>query len=167
VTERAPVVSESALERIADLWRGAWLEATPQAFERCCTPDVQYEDPITSDPIDGVGALAAHADRCRQAVPDMRLERSARCVVEGAFGCIPWRLVGNHRGEVASVPATDRFLVLHGVHYVELIDGRVRRARGFFDVYDAGVQLGLLPKRGSLTEVALLLLRGFGLRPRP
>ncbi len=49
---------------------------------------------------------------------------------------------------------------------LEVADGRVRRARGFFDLYDAAVQLGLLPARGSLAESALLLFRGFGLRPR-
>ena len=64
------------------------------------------------------------------------------------------------------MPGTGRFLVLHGVHYVELADGRVKRARGFFDLYDAAVQLGLLPARGSLAETAVLLVRGFGLRPR-
>ena len=47
---------------------------------------------------------------------------------------------------------------------MELTDGRVRRARGFFDLYDGAVQLGLLPQRGGLGEAALLLLRGFGLR---
>jgi hypothetical protein len=57
-------------------------------------------------------------------------------------------------------------MILHGIHYLELEGGRVRRARGFFDLYDAAIQLGLLPQRGSLTESALLLLRGFGLRPR-
>ena len=57
-------------------------------------------------------------------------------------------------------------MTLHGVHYVELSDGAVRRARGFFDLYDAATQLGLLPARGGLGETALLLLRGFGLRRR-
>ena len=46
-------------------------------------------------------------------------------------------------------------------------DGRVRRARGFFDLYDAATQLGLLPARGGLGETVLLMLRGFGLRRRP
>src|SRR5204862_14570 len=43
-------------------------------------------------------------------------------------------------------------------------DGRIRRARGFFDLYGAAMQLGLLPAHGSLGERALLVLRGFGLR---
>ena len=36
-------------------------------------------------------------------------------------------------------------MTLHGIHYIELDDGAVRRARGFFDLYDAATQLGLLP----------------------
>jgi len=75
-------------------------------------------------------------------------------------------VLGTHRGDLAGLPATGRFLTLHGIHYVEIADGRIRRARGFFDLYDAGAQLGLLPTRGGLGETALLLLRGFGLRPR-
>jgi hypothetical protein len=62
------------------------------------------------------------------------------------------------------LPATDRFLTVSGLHWIELVDGEVRRARGFFDLYGAAVQLGLLPERGGLGEAALLLLRGFGLR---
>jgi hypothetical protein len=66
----------------------------------------------------------------------------------------------------AILPATDRFVSLHGLHYLELVDGQVRRARGFFDLYDAATQLGLLPARGGMGETALLMLRGFGLRRR-
>ena len=38
------------------------------------------------------------------------------------------------------------------------------RVRAFFDLYDAAMQLGVLPARGTLGEKALLMLRGFGLR---
>jgi hypothetical protein len=85
-------------------------------------------------------------------------------VGDDAFACVPWRAAGTHRGQLAALPGSNRFVTLHGVHYMELADGRVRRARGFFDLYEAGIQRGLLPGRGSLSETALLLLRGFGLR---
>jgi hypothetical protein len=55
-------------------------------------------------------------------------------------------------------------VTIHGMHYLELVDGAVRRARGFFDLYDAAIQLGLLPARGGVGETALLLLRGFGVK---
>jgi hypothetical protein len=79
---------------------------------------------------------------------------------------VPWRAVGTHRGDIDILPASERFVTLHGLHYLELTDGLVRRARGFFDLYDAAAQLGLLPARGGLGETALLLLRGYGLRRR-
>jgi predicted ester cyclase len=159
-------LARSSVERLAELWRAAWADPSPETFGRCCTPDVRYEDPIATEPLQGLGPLTTQALLYRQALPDMRLEASARCVSETGFACIPWRAVGNHRGEVGDVPASGRFLILHGLHYVELSGGAVRRARGFFDLYDAAVQLGLLPRRGSLAETALLMVRGFGLRPR-
>ena len=57
---------------------------------------------------------------------------------------------------------------MHVVCWFELDPPRERlwRVRAFYDVWDAAVQLGVLPKRGSLGERAVLLLRGFGLRAR-
>jgi steroid delta-isomerase-like uncharacterized protein len=165
-------VSEEALEPLtpgsgawlAERWRQAWLEATPEAFGECCSVEVFYEDPLAIEPREGLGALAEHAGRLRAALPDLRVEAVGEAVVDERNGCLPWRLVGTHRGEVGDVPATGRFVTLSGIHYVALVDGRIRRARGFFDLYDAAVQLGMLPKRGSLGESAIMLLRGFGLR---
>ena len=57
-------------------------------------------------------------------------------------------------------------LDFQAVFFCELDDGLLRRARAFFDVYDVGVQLGVLPARGSLSAKALLALRGYGLRSR-
>jgi predicted ester cyclase len=133
-------------------------------FADCCTPDVGYEDPVAVDPLSGVGELERHAARLRAAFPDLRLERPSAPLGGGQIACIPWRAVGTHSGQLGMLPATDRFLTVSGLHWVELSDGRIRRARGFFDLYGAAVQLGLLPERGGLGEAALMLLRGFGLR---
>ena len=43
---------------------------------------------------------------------------------------------------------------------------RLWRVRAFFDAYNAAVQIGVLPARGTLGERAMLMLRGFGLRSR-
>jgi steroid delta-isomerase-like uncharacterized protein len=148
-------------------WRAAWLAGTPEAFGSCCHVDVLYEDPLEPEPVEGLAALAAHAARLRTAFPDLRIEEAGAPVIDGEHACVPWRVVGTHRGEVGTLPASGRFLTIHGVHYLELRDGDVRRARGFFDLYEVAVQLALLPKRGSLGESALMVLRGFGLlRPR-
>jgi hypothetical protein len=154
-----------ALDSLADRWRAGWQGG---GFESCCTPDVSYEDPVAVDPLRGVDALDRHAAALRAGFPDLRIDATAPALLRESHACIPWRVAGTHRGDLgAMLPATERFVALHGVHYVELTDGAVRRARGFFDLYDAATQLGLLPSRGGLGESALLLLRGFGLRRRP
>ena len=55
-------------------------------------------------------------------------------------------------------------MTVHVVFFAELRDGRFLRVRAFFDAYDAGVQLGVLPRPGTLGGRALLMLRGFGVR---
>lgn len=152
------------LDRLAERWLGAWVGRG--SFVDCCTPDVHYEDPVVRAPVVGAEALLGQAQALWRAFPDVRVDAAAPALQRDARGCIPWRASGTHRGTLGGLPASGRFVALHGVHYVELSDGLVRRARGFFDLYEAGVQTGLLPGRGGLGERALLLVRGFGLRPR-
>ena len=159
-------MTESLVEGLATRWRTAWSEGTRTSFAACCSAGVQYEDPVAREPLEGLDALAEHATRLRDALPDLRIESPGQAVTEGAFACVPWRLLGTHKGAVGAIPASNRFVVVQGVHYLEVADGRVRRARGFFDLYDAAIQLGLLPGRGSLAESALMIVRGFGLRAR-
>ena len=156
MTELVPI------DDLAAQWLGAWAGDGP--FDACCAHDIQYEDPLAKDPLRGLDALEDHAARLREALPDLRVERTGKTLAEGAYACVPWRVAGTHKNSTAALPATNRFLAVHGVHYLELTDGLVRRARGFFDLYDAATQLGILPARGGLGESVLLLLRGFGLR---
>jgi len=111
-------------------------------------------------------------------VADLRVRKSFNCrssspICRSGADLAPLdgkrvRLVGTYRKRLVAKkqgrPATDQFITIHGLHYLELSDGSVRRARGFFDLYDAATQLGLLPARGGMGEAALLLLRGFGVR---
>ncbi len=152
------------IDTLADCWASAWTGRV--GFLACCTPDVSYEDPVVVEPLRGVEALAAHAGALRAAFPDLRLERSARRVSDGSHACLPWRALGTQHGELPDLPPTRRRVTLHGVHYVEIVDGHIRRARGFFDLCGVATQLGLLPGRGSLGETAILMLRGFGLRAK-
>lgn len=161
----AAELARSELDRLAERWRRAWTGEV--GFDESCTPDVGYEDPVAVEPLTGVDALESHAAALRDALPDLTVEASSTPLARGTHACLPWRLAGTHRGDTATLPASGRFVVVQGLHYVELADGLVRRARGFFDLYDVATQLGLLPARGGIGETALLLLRGFGVRRRP
>lgn len=149
-------------DALAAQWVAAW--SGQSAFAACCAPDVQYEDPLATEPLIGTDALTAHAAALREWLPDLRVERTGMTLTGGDYACVPWRAAGTHKKGTLALPATNRFVTLHGLHYLELSDGSIRRVRGFFDLYDAATQLGLLPARGGVGESVLLLLRGFGLR---
>lgn len=153
-----------ALSGLSGRWRAAWAGADRSLLGELCTPDVQYEDPVAPEPLHGLEALVLHTEGLRRTFPDLRLEPTGAPLGDGRYACLPWRALATQRGPIADLPAGGRRLALHGLHYVELTDGRVRRARGFFDLHDAGAQLGLVPRRGSFGERAMLMLRGFGLR---
>ena len=98
--------------------------------------------------------------------PARRAHRAAASGDEH-YACIPWRAAGTHAGELGALPGSEP--LRHAPRPAlprARPTARVRRARGFFDLYDAAIQLGLLPARGGLGETALLLLRGFGLSAR-
>ena len=155
-------------DELFDGWERAWSGRDPSAFGPLCAPDVHYEDPLTDGPLRGAAALGDARPAPVGGVP-----RRARSSAPASAWptprsslAAPCRVLGTHRGALAGFPATGRSL--DGARRL-LVRARGRAAaavRAFFDVYGAAVQLGLLPRRRTLGERALLLLRGFGLRAR-
>jgi steroid delta-isomerase-like uncharacterized protein len=152
------------VDELIDGWQAAWSGKDASAFAEVCASGIQYEDPLTGQPLDGIDALSAHANRLWAGFPDARLERTGERLSNGRFVAAPCKALGTHRAALEGLPATNRFVVVHCVFYCELQHELLLRVRGFFDVYDAATQLGVLPARGTLGEKALLMLRGFGLR---
>jgi len=157
-------LSLDAVGRLVNGWEAAWTDKDSSAFAPLCTADVHYEDPLTPEPLEGSAELGRHAARLWSAFPDARLQRTGERLTNGRFVAAPCKLLATHREALEGLPATNRFVVVHCVFYLELRDECILRARSFFDLYDAAVQLGVLPARGTLGEKALLVLRGFGLR---
>jgi steroid delta-isomerase-like uncharacterized protein len=152
------------VDELFDGWESAWSSKDPEAFVEVCATTVHYEDPLTTEPLEGIEALARHAGRLWAGFPDARVEKTGERLSNGRFVAAPCKLLATHRAPLEGLPATNKFVVVHCVFYCELEHGLLWRIRGFYDLYDAATQLGLLPGRGSLGEKALLMLRGFGLR---
>jgi steroid delta-isomerase-like uncharacterized protein len=151
-------------DELIDQWEAAWSNKDPAAFAAVCTPDINYEDPVCSEPLEGPAELGRHAARMWAAFPDARMERTGERLSDDRYVAAPCKLLATHKEALEGLPATNRFVVVHCVFYCELRDERLLRVRAFFDLYEAAVQLGILPGRGTLGEKALLVLRGFGLR---
>jgi steroid delta-isomerase-like uncharacterized protein len=153
-----------SVDELIDGWEAAWSDKDTTAFAPVCTSDVHYQDPLTSEPLEGAAELGRHAARLWAAFPDARVERTGERLRDGTFVAAPCKLVATHSEPLEGLPATNRFIVVHCIFYCELAHERIHRVRAFFDLYDAAVQLGVLPGRGTLGAKALLVLRGFGLR---
>jgi steroid delta-isomerase-like uncharacterized protein len=152
------------VDALIDGWQAAWSGKESEAFAEVCASGIQYEDPLTTEPLKGLEQLAQHAERLWSAFPDARLERTGKRLRDDRFVAAPCKALGTHREPLEGLPATNRFVVVHCVFYCELQHELLLRVRGFYDVYDAATQLGVLPAHGTLGEKALLMLRGFGLR---
>ena len=152
------------VDELFDAWERAWSGRDPRAFEDVCVRGVHYEDPLTTEPLVGTRELSAHARRLWDAVPDARVNTTGARMSDGTFACAPCRLLGTHSGPLGRISPTHLPLTVHAVVYAELEDGLLKRVRAFFDVYEAAMSLGVLPKPGTAGERALLMLRGFGIR---
>ena len=164
MTEAAETPSPLTVDALIDGWEAAWSGKDEAAFAEVCDRRVHYEDPLTSEPLEGLDLLQNHASRLWAAFPDARMERTGDRLTDGHFVAAPCKVLGTHRAQLNGLPATNRFVVVHAIFYCEITHERLLRVRGFFDLYDVATQLGILPARGTLGEKALLMLRGFGLR---
>ena len=153
---------------LLDGFQQALVGRDRSAFAAYCALDVHYEDPLTGPALRGCDAVGDHFARLWVAVPDAQIEQAGERLSDGRYIAAPVRLAGTHTGELPSLPPTRKPFVVHGILYCELDPPRERlwRVRAFFDLYDASVQLGVLPAHGGVGERALMLLRGFGLRAR-
>jgi steroid delta-isomerase-like uncharacterized protein len=155
-----------ALDGLADAWEAAWSGGDPLAFAPLCAPDLHYEDPLTTAPLQGVAALGEHARRLWHAFPDVRLEPAGERLSNGRFVALPVHASGRNTGGLDGLPASHRALELHAVFWCELDLGRTRlwRVRAVYDAYGAAIALGLIPRPGTLRNRAVLALQGYGLR---
>ena len=155
-------------DALLDAFEAAWTARNPAAFYEMCAADVHYEDPFCPEPLEGPGAIGRHAERLWAGFPDVRADRSGERLTDGRYVAAPVKVVGTNSGELEGLPPTKRFVVVQVVLYCELTPDAdaLFRVRAFCDRYEAAIQLGLLPRPGTLGEKALLALRGFGLTPR-
>jgi len=153
------------VDELFDAWARAWSGRDPGAFAPLRADEFAYEDPLTPEPLEGAAALVEHARALWAAFPDARVNATGERLTDGRYACAPCKVLGTHEGAIGKVTPTGRFMVVHAIVYAELTgDGRLLRARAFYDAWGAATTLGVLPKPGTAGERALLLLRGFGLR---
>ena len=117
------------VDELFDAWERAWSGRDPAAFAPLCDPeDVHYEDPLTPEPLESAEAIAApRRSGCGRASRTRGCSGRARGWPTGDFAAAPMKLLGTHTAELEGLTPTHRFVIVHGVAYAELRDGRLHR----------------------------------------
>jgi steroid delta-isomerase-like uncharacterized protein len=139
-----------------DAYVGAWNYGDADAVAAFFAVDAVYDDRGAAERAQGRGAIRAHVAAVMRAFPDLRFE-----IVNGAHaGEVSWgewRAAMTHRGDLFGLAATGRRIESAGVDVARLGDDGL--VTGLVSYYDGAAilrQLGLLPRRGSRLERALL-----------
>src|SRR4051812_46370275 len=127
------------------------------------TDDVVWEDPALAEPARGPAAVQDFMRDACVAFPDLRFDESddPHLSVDGDEVAWRWRMRGTNTGRIdpPGFAATGRAIALDGVDLWRMREGRIARARAFYDFNALAVQLGLAPAPGSRMEKAAVTLQ--------
>ena len=143
-------------ERLMDAYLAAWNSGDPDAVAAFFAVDAVYDDRGAAEKAPGRGAIRAHLAAVMAAFPDLRFEivRNAH-VGDVSWG--EWRAAMTHRGNLFGLAATGRRIGSAGVDVARLgDDGLITELISYYDGAAMMRDLGLLPRRGSRLERALL-----------
>jgi steroid delta-isomerase-like uncharacterized protein len=117
-----------------------------------CTPGVELITVPTGQTLQGAEGLTQFLQGWAVAFPDSKVE-TTRIIADDANAVMEFTGAGTHGGPLQTpageVPATGRPLTLQFCQFLELEDGKIARARLYFDAMSMLGQLGVLPAPGQ------------------
>jgi len=129
-------------KEVAQRWVAAYNSHDPDAAAALYDNDVTNDQFPWGKTVTGRDAMRSTYSHIFRAFPDIRVEienlteAESRAVVE-------WRFSGTMKGEFAGFPPTNRSFNLRGCEVFEIVDGRIRLQRGYWDKATLFDQLGI------------------------
>jgi steroid delta-isomerase-like uncharacterized protein len=143
-------------ERLTADYVGAWNAHDPDAVAAFFAPSAIYDDRGASELVTGRPAIRAHVDAVMTGFPDLRFEITRVAHGDG-FSAGEWRARMTHGGRFLGLAATGRRAESAGVDVATLdAGGLITHLVSYYDGAALMRDLGLLPRRGSRAERALL-----------
>ncbi len=171
--ERTDIGAVHAAGEALTAWYAAWNAHDIAGISDLCTPDIVYEDPGSPwGPIRGREHVRRLVEHYLRASPDFRLDEHERwAAADGSVIASYFTATSTVTGPVdpPGFAPTNSPLRFEGMDRSEIRDGLLSRHQIFYDVMEAGRQLGAVPARGSVGEragAALQRIRARSLRRR-
>ncbi len=135
---------------------GAWNDRDADAIASFFTEEAVYEDHGAGATALGRDGIREHAARVHAGFPDLRFEL-VRAAHGDDFTAGEWQSVMTHLGDFEGLRPTGRVVESSGVDVATLDgEGRILRLDSYYDGAEIMRDLGLLPRRGSRVERALV-----------
>lgn len=122
----------------------AWNAHDPDQIALLHAPDFTGVDVGVAFPIRGRPGAQRAAAAYLRAFPDLHFVVE-RMVAAGDQVVLMWKARATHRGEVMSIPATNRVVDVQGVWVLTVLGEQIERATCVWDVAGMLRGLGLLP----------------------
>lgn len=117
-----------------------------------CTPGVELIAVPTGQPLHGAEGVTQFLQGWAGAFPDGKVE-TTRIIADDSNVVMEFTGRGTHGGPLQTpageVPATGKPLTLQFCQFLELEDGKIARARLYFDAMSMLGQIGVLPAPGQ------------------
>ena len=126
-------------------WVEAWNARDWAAEAASRTPDYVAHMSGVPVPLDAAG-WDGFTQTFLAAFPDAQITIDA-AVEEGALIASRWTMRGTHRGDFQGISATGRPIVMAGVDFSRVADGKVAEHWSQFDTLGLMQQIGALPSR--------------------
>lgn len=117
-----------------------WSQGNLAAADELMTPDAVIHQPE----VGGVAGLKAFNTMFRAAFPDW-YSTPEELIAEGDRVAERWTGRGTHRGAFQGIPPTGTQVVVPGVVFYRIRDGKIAEFRGTFDMLSMLQQLGVAP----------------------
>jgi steroid delta-isomerase-like uncharacterized protein len=121
-----------------------WNSGNLTAADELMSGDAVIHEPVAGTPED----LKALASRIRSAFPDWHATVE-EMVVEGNRVAERWTGRGTHQGEFQNIAPTGKQVVVPGVVFYRITDGKIAEFRGQFDRLCLMQQLGVIPQAST------------------
>ncbi len=125
-------------------WIAAYNSHNPAEAAALYREDVTNIQMPWGKSVDGHAAMLATFEKVFHAFPDIRIDVE-NLFIDGSSAILEWRFGGTMHGEFAGHSPTGRSFNMRGCEIFQIVDGKIRHQRGYWDKATMFTQLGIAP----------------------
>jgi steroid delta-isomerase-like uncharacterized protein len=129
---------------IIDQFLAGWSNDMASLLQLFSDDIVYIDKPLQAD-LKGKGDVEKFAKAFFTAFPDIRFELASAPILSTDHAAFEWRVTGRHKGQLNSIPASNKTIDFMGVSIMEFRAGKIVRTVDYWDLTTLLRQIGQAP----------------------